>query len=91
MPCPSIGCHQQIVQDALGRTPGHDDTPEKFRRSVPIPLRPIAYFYDQNDIHNQYHRLHQFKLHAREYLPVIWFLGRYPGYDFAWYMEYDVR
>ena len=80
-----------VLQDALGSDPGYDDTPEKFRRSIPPQLWPIAFFYDENDIHNEYQRLHQFKLHAREYLPVVWFMHRYPGYAFAWYTEFDVR
>lgn len=68
-----------------------DDTPEKFRNSLPIPLRPMLFLFDEEDVHNAYPGVHEFRHHAQDYLPFVYFLHRFPGYEFAWYMEYDVR
>lgn len=70
---------------------GTDDTPEKFRNSLPIPLRPMLFLFDEEDVHNAYPGLHEFRHHIRDYLPFVYFMHRFPGYEFAWYMEYDVR
>ena len=58
---------------------------------MPHEFRPITFYFDETDVHNAYKQLHMYKMHAREYLPLVWFLHRFPGYQFAWYVEYDVR
>lgn len=75
----------------MNEDPSPDAAPERFRQLVPPALRPLAFFFNQNDIHNQYPEVHEFAFAVREYLPVTWFMHRYPAYDFVWRMEHDVR
>ena len=50
------------------------------------------YTFTAEQIHTAYPLLHKYDYpHARDYLPALVFLRRYPGYKFAWVIENDVR
>ena len=79
------------LQDSSKGDPDADDTPAKFRHRAPVLLRPLLMVYDETDVHNLYLRTHIYEVHRREHLPLVYFMHRFPGYQFCWFAEFDIR
>ena len=79
------------LQDSSNGDPEADDTPAKFRHRTPPVLRSLLMVYDETDVHNLYPKIHLYEAFKREHLAFVYFMRRFPGYQFCWFAEYDIR